>query len=119
MRAGFQKRQGLAIPVHLQTEPMGVAGLGPFVGSAVAETDNGLYTADVIQHRDPWRSCKGLANARQEWVDWFNKRRLREPIVNIPPAVTGWRRFCILALPNCNLVTGPIPRGMFWPDCQQ
>jgi len=47
---------------------------------------NGLYKAEVIHRRGPWRSFEAVEFATLEWVDWFNNRRLLEPIGNIPPA---------------------------------
>jgi transposase InsO family protein len=47
---------------------------------------NGLYKAEVIHRRGPWRSFDAVEFATLEWVDWFNNRRLLEPIGNIPPA---------------------------------
>ena len=52
----------------------------------LAETINGLYKAEVIHRRGPWRSFEAVEYATLEWVDWFNHRRLLEPIGNIPPA---------------------------------
>jgi len=40
----------------------------------------------VIHRRGPWRSFEAVEFATLEWVDWFNNRRLLEPIGNIPPA---------------------------------
>ena len=54
--------------------------------NALAETINGLYKAEVIHRRGPWRSYEAVEFATLEWVDWFNNRRLLEPIGNIPPA---------------------------------
>jgi putative transposase len=54
--------------------------------NALAETINGLYKAEVIHRRGPWRSMDAVEYATLEWVDWFNNRRLLEPIGNIPPA---------------------------------
>ena len=75
------------------TERLAEAGLEPSVGSvgdsydnALAETINGLYKAEVIHRRGPWRSLEAVEYATLEWVDWFNNRRLLEPIGNIPPA---------------------------------
>ena len=66
------------------------AGIEPSVGdsydNALAETINGLFKAEVIHRRGPWRSTETLEFATLEWVDWFNNRRLLEPIGNIPPA---------------------------------
>jgi putative transposase len=44
-----------------------------------------FYKAEVIHRRGPWRSFEA-EYATLEWVDWFNHRRLLEPIGNIPPA---------------------------------
>jgi putative transposase len=75
------------------TERLADAGLVPSVGSvgdsydnALAETINGLYKAEVIHRRGPWRSLETVEYATLEWVDWFNNRRLLEPIGNVPPA---------------------------------
>ncbi|MGB7243922.1 MAG: integrase core domain-containing protein, partial [Sulfitobacter sp.] len=54
--------------------------------NALAETINGLFKAEVIHRRGPWRSFEAVEYATLEWVDWFNNRRLLEPIENIPPA---------------------------------
>jgi transposase InsO family protein len=75
------------------TERLAEAGIEPSVGSvgdsygnALAETINGLYKAEVIHRRGPWRSFEAVEYATLEWVDWFNRRRLLEPIRKIPPA---------------------------------
>jgi putative transposase len=54
--------------------------------NALAETINGLYKTEVIRRRGPWRTLEAVEFATLEWVDWFNHRRLLEPIGNIPPA---------------------------------
>jgi len=51
----------------------------------LAETINGLYKAEVIHRRGPWRSFEAVEYATLEWVNWFNNKRLLEPIGNIPP----------------------------------
>jgi transposase InsO family protein len=75
------------------TERLAEAGIEPSVGSvgdsydnALAETINGLYKAELIHRRGPWRSFEAVEFATLEWVDWFNNRRLLEPVGNIPPA---------------------------------
>jgi transposase InsO family protein len=75
------------------SERLAEAGIEPSVGSvgdsydnALAETVNGLYKAEVIHRRGPWRNFEAVEYATLEWVDWFNHRRLLEPIGNIPPA---------------------------------
>ena len=35
---------------------------------------------------NPWRKVDEVEFATLEWVDWFNQRRLLEPIGNVPPA---------------------------------
>ena len=54
--------------------------------NALAETIIGLYKTEVIQRRGPWRQLEAVEFATLEWVDWFNHRRLLEPIGYIPPA---------------------------------
>lgn len=75
------------------SERLQEAGIEPSVGSvgdsydnALAETINGLYKAEVIHRRGPWRSMEAVEYETLKWVDWFNNRRLLEPIGNIPPA---------------------------------
>jgi putative transposase len=82
------------------------AGVEPSVGSvgdsydnALAETINGLYKAEVIHRRGPWRSSEAVEFATLEWVDWFNNRRLLEPISNIPPAEAEERYYAMLNEP--------------------
>ncbi len=74
------------------TERLAEAGLEPSVGSvgdlcdkALAETINGLYKTEVI----PRESLPGLKTVEWTtltWVDWFNHRRLLEPMGYMPPA---------------------------------
>ena len=75
------------------TERLAEAGVDPSVGSvgdsydnALAESIIGLYKTEVIRRRGPWRGVDAVEYATLEWVDWFNHRRLLEPIGNIPPA---------------------------------
>ena len=75
------------------TERLTEAGIEPSVGSvgdsydnALAETINGLFKAEVIHRCGPWRSFEAVEYATLEWVDWYNHRRLLEPIGNVPPA---------------------------------
>jgi len=75
------------------TERLAEAGIEPSVGSVgdsydnvLAETINGLFKAEVIHRRGPWRRSEAVECATLEGVDWFNNRRLLEPIGNVPPA---------------------------------
>jgi transposase InsO family protein len=88
------------------TERLAEAGVESSVGSvgdsydnALAETINGLYKAEVIHRRGPWRSFEAVEFATLEWVDWFNNRRLLEPIGNIPPAEAEQRYYAMLEQP--------------------
>jgi transposase InsO family protein len=74
------------------SERLIAAGVKPSVGTtgdsydnALAETIIGLYKTEVIHHRGPWRNIDAVEYATLEWVDWFNNRRLLEPIGNVPP----------------------------------
>ena len=85
------------------TERLVAAGIEPSVGSvgdsydnALAETINGLYKTEVIRRRGPWRSLEAVEFATLEWVDWFNNRRLLEPIGNIPPTEAEARYYAQL-----------------------
>ena len=75
------------------TERLAEAGIEPSVGSvgdsydnALAETIIGLYKTELIRQRGPWRNLEDVEFATLTWVDWFNHRRLFEPIGNVPPA---------------------------------
>jgi transposase InsO family protein len=75
------------------TERLQEAGVDASVGStgdsydnAMAETIIGLFKAEVIHAGGPWRSFDAVEYATLEWVDWFNNRRLLEPIGYVPPA---------------------------------
>ncbi len=102
-QAVHQRRPGAGLVHHSDrgsqylsikyTERLAEAGIEPSVSSvgdsydtALAETINGLFKADVIHRRGPWRSFDAVEYATLGWVDWFNNRRPLEPIGNIPPA---------------------------------
>jgi transposase InsO family protein len=75
------------------SERLAEAGVEPSVGSkgdsydnALAETINGLYKAELIHRRAPWKTKESVELATLEWVAWFNHHRLLEPIGYIPPA---------------------------------
>jgi transposase InsO family protein len=70
-----------------------VGGVEPSVGGkgvswvkALAETINGLYKAELIHRRAPWKTKEAVERATLEWVSWINSQRLLEPIGYIPPA---------------------------------
>jgi putative transposase len=75
------------------TERLAQAGVVPSVGSrgdsydnALAESFNGLYKAELIRHRGPWRGLDDVEYATLEYVDWFNHRRLHGELGMRPPA---------------------------------
>ncbi len=75
------------------TERLAEAGIEPSVGSrgdsydnALAETINGLYTAELIHRRGPWKTREAVELAKLNWVSWFNHHRLMEGLGYIPPA---------------------------------
>jgi transposase InsO family protein len=75
------------------TERLADAGIAPSVGSrgdsydnAMAESIIGLFKTEVIQRQGPWRHLEAVEFATLRWVDWFNNRRLLEPIGYVPPA---------------------------------
>jgi len=75
------------------TERLANAGIAPSVGSrgdsydnALAESVIGLFKTEVIQRKGPWRHLEAVEFATLDWVDWFNTRRLLEPIGYVPPA---------------------------------
>jgi len=63
-----------------------VGSTGDSYDNAMAETIIGLFKTEVIHARGPWRSLDAVEYATLEWVDWFNNRRLLEPIGYVPPA---------------------------------
>ena len=86
------------------TERLAEAGIEPSVGSvgdsydnALAESVIGLFKTEVIRRRGPWRHAEAVEFATLEWVDWFNHRRLLEPIGNIPPAKAEARYYAQIA----------------------
>ena len=90
LRRPFESAQYISIKY---SKRLAEAGIEPSVGSvgdsydnALAETVIGLFKTEVIHRRGPWRSFDAVEYATLEWVDWFNNRRLLEPIGNIPPA---------------------------------
>jgi len=86
------------------TERLAEAGIEPSVGSkgdsydnALAETINGLYKAELIHRRAPWKTVESLELATLEWVTWFNHQRLLEPLGYIPPVEAEQRYYSQLA----------------------
>jgi putative transposase len=74
-----------------------VGSVGDSYDNALAETVIGLFKTEVIRRRGPWRHAEAVEFATLEWVDWFNHRRLFEPIGNIPPAEAEARYYAQIA----------------------
>jgi transposase InsO family protein len=75
------------------TDRLAAAGIEGSVGTtgdsydnALAESVIGLFKTEVIRSRGPWKGIEPVELATLEWVDWFNNRRLLEPLGYIPPA---------------------------------
>ena len=75
------------------TERLAEAGIEASVGSkgdsydnALAEAVNSLFKSEIIYRSGPWKSREAVELATLTWVDWFNKRRLLEPLGYVPPA---------------------------------
>jgi transposase InsO family protein len=75
------------------TDRLTEADIEPSVGSrgdsydnALAESIIGLFKTEMIQRHGPWRHLEAVEFATLDWVDWFNTRRLFEPIRYVPPA---------------------------------
>lgn len=63
-----------------------VGSRGALFDNALAEAVNGLYKAELISPRGPWRTADQVELATLEWVEWWNQRRLHGALDHIPPA---------------------------------
>jgi len=63
-----------------------VGSKGESYDNALAEAINGLYKAEVIHRRGPWKAKQAVELATLEWVAWFNHHRLMGPLGHVPPA---------------------------------
>ncbi len=80
-------RTGASNSAYRYSERLAEVGIEPLVGgvgdrydNVLAETINGLYKVELIYRRGPWRSFEAAEFATLEWVDWFNRRRLPDPL---------------------------------------
>ena len=96
------------------TDRLMEAGIAPSVGSrgdsydnALAESMIGLFKTEVIQRKGPWRHLEAVEFATLNWVDWFNTRRLLEPIGYVPPAEYEARYYQHRADPRRANTTSP------------
>ena len=63
-----------------------VGTVGDSYDNALAETIIGLFKAEVINRLGPWKSMREVEWQTLRWVDWYNNRRLLEPIGYVTPA---------------------------------
>ena len=63
-----------------------VGSVGDSYDNALAESVIGLFKTEVIHRQGPWRNVDAVEYATLDWVDWFNKRRLLQPLGWVPPA---------------------------------
>jgi putative transposase len=96
------------------TERLAEAGAVASVGSrgdsydnALAESFNGLYKAELIHHRGPWRGLEDVEHATLEYVDWFNRRRLHGELGMVPPAEFETIYYHQVASPPSGVPGGP------------
>lgn len=93
------------------TKRLAEAGIEPSVGSkgdsydnTLGKTINGLYKAELIHRRHPWKTKEAVEFVTLEWVSWFNHHRLLEPIGYIPPAEAEANYYRQLASQNTEVV---------------
>lgn len=89
------------------SERLAEAGIEPSVGSrgdsydnTLAETINGLYKAELIHRRAPWKNRESVERATLEWVAWFNHKRLLSSIGYVPPAEAEANYYNPLGVPS-------------------
>ena len=63
-----------------------VGSVGDSYDNALAETIIGLYKTELIEQQRPWKGYEQVEYSTFKWVDWFNNRRLMEPLGDVPPA---------------------------------
>ena len=76
----------MAIPHNVGAQSDDASVNDDYSDTLLAESVIGLFKTEVIRRKGPWRNLEGVEFATLAWVDWFNTRRLLEPIGYIPPA---------------------------------
>jgi transposase InsO family protein len=77
-----------------------VGSVGDSYDNALAETVHGLYKAELIHPRGPWRSVTQVELATAGWVHWWNERRLHSTLGYVPPSeyeAAYWQRQAVAA----------------------
>jgi len=91
-----------------------VGSKGDSYDNALAETINGLYKAERIHRRAPWKTKESVELATLEWVAWLNNHRLLEPIGYIPPAeaeANYWQRQEQISITSKSAQTAAVQKG--------
>ena len=83
-RNPWRARHGSNLRPQASIEPS-IGSVGNSYDNALAETIFGLFKTEVIRKSGPWRNLGEVEFATLEWVDWFDNRRLLEPMGNTPP----------------------------------
>ena len=98
MRRPLEPEQYLSIRYTERLADVGavssVGSRGDSYDNALAESVNGLYKAELVHRRGPWRGLEDLELATLEWVDWFNHRRLSCAIGYVPPVEYEASQYC-------------------------
>jgi putative transposase len=81
--------QYVAIRYSARLKEVGVAASvgaqGNSYDNALIETINGLYKAELIRRRGPWRTVAEVEQATAAWVAWWNHQRLHGSCHRLPP----------------------------------
>jgi putative transposase len=83
-----------------------VGSRGDSYDNALAESFIGLFKAELLRPRGPWRGLDDLEIAMLEWIDWFNHRRLHTELAMLPP-VEYEQNFRIT--PEADVLSGDLP----------
>jgi putative transposase len=105
LRPPLEPKQYLSVRYSQRLADQGavasVGSRGDSFDNALAEAVNGLYKAELISPRGPWRTADQVELATLEWVEWWNQRRLHRALDHIPP-----RRTPSQLLPSAPTVQG-------------
>jgi transposase InsO family protein len=97
-RGGSRSETGALLDRARASPLTDAARFGARLSADLAETVIGLFKTEVIRRRGPWRSLEAVEFATLAWVDWFNHRRLLEPIGYVPPAEYEERYYATAAV---------------------
>jgi putative transposase len=86
--AGSQQYTSIAFTAHLMAEGIlaSIGTVGDALDNALMESAIGLYKAELISRRGPWRALAHVETATAGYLHWFNTQRIHGAIGDIPPA---------------------------------